>query len=192
MISYPGRSHPSFLLYSLLFRPVFVLLCSVLSCPGGISKGDLKKMMSWAAAKFGFSVLQEIADAKPTAELRPIAEGEVGGLTLTLTLTIAALLLLCRVDSCCILLCKLAKRTVAKRSQLKYCLFITIIICLFSLRPPITSVFASFPFIFSVVSTVVISICSCPAGGLFPTGRGRNGYVYTMQQSQDAHILTPW
>jgi NAD+ synthase (glutamine-hydrolysing) len=48
---------------------------------GGICKVDLKKMMGWAAGTYGLPVLQEIADAPPSAELRPIADGEVGDYT---------------------------------------------------------------------------------------------------------------
>ena len=40
---------------------------------GAISKQDLKRMLIWASAEYpGFSVLAEIANAPPTAELRPI------------------------------------------------------------------------------------------------------------------------
>jgi NAD+ synthase (glutamine-hydrolysing) len=38
---------------------------------GGISKGDLKKMLLWAAETYNTPVLAEIAAAPPTAELRP-------------------------------------------------------------------------------------------------------------------------
>jgi NAD+ synthase (glutamine-hydrolysing) len=41
---------------------------------GAISKGDLKKMLLWASETYGWSVLAEVADAPPTAELRPMAE----------------------------------------------------------------------------------------------------------------------
>ncbi|KAL7566189.1 hypothetical protein ACA910_011263 [Epithemia clementina (nom. ined.)] len=41
---------------------------------GAISKGDLKKMLVWAAQRYQWEVLAEIAGAPPTAELRPIAE----------------------------------------------------------------------------------------------------------------------
>ena len=41
---------------------------------GGISKVDLKKLLLWAAEALGTPSLQEIAEAKPTAELRPIAD----------------------------------------------------------------------------------------------------------------------
>jgi len=40
---------------------------------GAISKGDLKKMLMWAANRYDWSVLEEIAGAPPTAELRPKA-----------------------------------------------------------------------------------------------------------------------
>ena len=42
---------------------------------GAISKGDLKKMLLWASKAYGWDVLAEIAEAPPTAELRPI-EGD--------------------------------------------------------------------------------------------------------------------
>lgn len=38
---------------------------------GAISKGDLKRMLLWAADRYGHPVLAEIAAAPPTAELRP-------------------------------------------------------------------------------------------------------------------------
>ena len=42
---------------------------------GAISKGDLKRMLLWASNRYpGFGVLQEIAGAPPTAELRPQVE----------------------------------------------------------------------------------------------------------------------
>ena len=44
---------------------------------GGICKGDLKKMLSYLSQDYACPALKEIADALPTAELRPIAEGEV-------------------------------------------------------------------------------------------------------------------
>jgi NAD+ synthase (glutamine-hydrolysing) len=40
---------------------------------GAISKGDLKKMLLWASSEYKWDILAEIADAPPTAELRPIA-----------------------------------------------------------------------------------------------------------------------
>eukprot|EP00565_Helicotheca_tamesis_P003639 CAMPEP_0185740502 /NCGR_PEP_ID=MMETSP1171-20130828/37910_1 /TAXON_ID=374046 /ORGANISM="Helicotheca tamensis, Strain CCMP826" /LENGTH=619 /DNA_ID=CAMNT_0028412361 /DNA_START=505 /DNA_END=2364 /DNA_ORIENTATION=- len=47
---------------------------------GAISKLDLKKMLHWAAETYGHNVLDEIAGAPPTAELRPIErDGENGG-----------------------------------------------------------------------------------------------------------------
>mmetsp|Transcript_58989 Transcript_58989/g.63675 ORF Transcript_58989/g.63675 Transcript_58989/m.63675 type:complete len:446 (-) Transcript_58989:392-1729(-) len=39
---------------------------------GSISKGDLKAMLGWAAIQYHVPVLGEIAEAPPTAELRPI------------------------------------------------------------------------------------------------------------------------
>jgi len=39
---------------------------------GGICKGDLKRMLSYISTKFDIPVLDEIANATPTAELRPI------------------------------------------------------------------------------------------------------------------------
>lgn len=45
---------------------------------GGISKGDLKKMLIWAAEKYDNPVLAEIAAAPPTAELRPLAANKDG------------------------------------------------------------------------------------------------------------------
>jgi NAD+ synthase (glutamine-hydrolysing) len=40
---------------------------------GGMSKGDLKRMLLWAAARYPtYHVLSEIAGAPPTAELRPM------------------------------------------------------------------------------------------------------------------------
>lgn len=42
---------------------------------GAISKGDLKEMLVWAAEKYSWSVLAEVAGAPPTAELRPNAAG---------------------------------------------------------------------------------------------------------------------
>ena len=41
---------------------------------GAISKGDLKKMLLWAALQYKWDVLAEIAGAPPTAELRPIVD----------------------------------------------------------------------------------------------------------------------
>jgi NAD+ synthase (glutamine-hydrolysing) len=46
---------------------------------GGISKGDLKKMLLWASQTYQWDVLAEIAAAPPTAELRPMdTSGDVG------------------------------------------------------------------------------------------------------------------
>ena len=39
---------------------------------GGISKGDLKRMLVWASSNYDVPALKEIAEALPTAELRPI------------------------------------------------------------------------------------------------------------------------
>lgn len=47
---------------------------------GAISKGDLKKMLEWAAKTYDWEILAEIAGAPPTAELRPKGEG-VGATT---------------------------------------------------------------------------------------------------------------
>ena len=44
---------------------------------GGISKMDLFMFMRWASEQFGYSALKEIAGAPPTAELKPLGEGEV-------------------------------------------------------------------------------------------------------------------
>jgi NAD+ synthase (glutamine-hydrolysing) len=43
---------------------------------GGICKGDLKKMLVWASDRYEVPMLREIAEAKPSAELRPLAEGQ--------------------------------------------------------------------------------------------------------------------
>eukprot|EP01038_Epipyxis_sp_PR26KG_P009692 gene9692-13045_t len=43
---------------------------------GGLCKGDLKRMLLWASTQFDLPELKEIADAKPTAELRPIVNGD--------------------------------------------------------------------------------------------------------------------
>jgi NAD+ synthase (glutamine-hydrolysing) len=47
---------------------------------GAISKGDLKKMLLWAASTYKWDVLAEIAAAPPTAELRPITETNDAGM----------------------------------------------------------------------------------------------------------------
>jgi NAD+ synthase (glutamine-hydrolysing) len=39
---------------------------------GGICKLDLKRLLTWTSKTYGYTALQEIADAKPSAELRPI------------------------------------------------------------------------------------------------------------------------
>ncbi|GKY95173.1 hypothetical protein MPSEU_000480700 [Mayamaea pseudoterrestris] len=44
---------------------------------GAISKGDLKKMLIWASLAYGWDVLADVAEAPPTAELRP-STGENG------------------------------------------------------------------------------------------------------------------
>lgn len=41
---------------------------------GGISKGDLKRMLCWASGTYQVPALKEIAEALPTAELRPIED----------------------------------------------------------------------------------------------------------------------
>jgi len=38
---------------------------------GGINKSDLKKFLVWFAQEFQLDVFREIAEAKPSAELRP-------------------------------------------------------------------------------------------------------------------------
>ncbi|CAM9359648.1 unnamed protein product [Phaeothamnion confervicola] len=43
---------------------------------GAISKVDLKRLLGWASQTYGYTVLQEIAEAPPTAELRPMAAPE--------------------------------------------------------------------------------------------------------------------
>jgi NAD+ synthase (glutamine-hydrolysing) len=50
---------------------------------GGICKADLKRMMQWASQTYSLPALQDIATAVPTAELRPIAEGETNDYTQT-------------------------------------------------------------------------------------------------------------
>merc|ERR1712054_455333 len=44
---------------------------------GGINKRDLKAFLKWAAVNKGIGVLESVANAMPTAELRP-EEGEAG------------------------------------------------------------------------------------------------------------------
>mmetsp|Transcript_21878 Transcript_21878/g.27602 ORF Transcript_21878/g.27602 Transcript_21878/m.27602 type:complete len:475 (+) Transcript_21878:2-1426(+) len=46
---------------------------------GAISKLDLKRMLLWGAKEFNYSVLDEIVEAPPTAELRPMADGDEEG-----------------------------------------------------------------------------------------------------------------
>ena len=43
---------------------------------GGINKTDLRAFLSWFAKKENISVFEEIARAKPTAELRPYVAGD--------------------------------------------------------------------------------------------------------------------
>ena len=44
---------------------------------GGISKGDLKKFLSWGAQNLGYPSLQSVVEAAPTAELEPLSEGKI-------------------------------------------------------------------------------------------------------------------
>eukprot|EP01031_Cornospumella_fuschlensis_P033793 gene33793-40892_t len=46
---------------------------------GGMCKGDLKKMLGYVATTYNLPVLNEIAAAPPTAELRPISDNGSGG-----------------------------------------------------------------------------------------------------------------
>jgi NAD+ synthase (glutamine-hydrolysing) len=46
---------------------------------GGISKGDLKRMLLWGAKEFKYEILNEIVNAPPTAELRPMTNGDEEG-----------------------------------------------------------------------------------------------------------------
>ncbi|KAG6966608.1 hypothetical protein JG688_00006706 [Phytophthora aleatoria] len=41
---------------------------------GAVSKGDLKKLLRWAAVKYNYPSLQTVEEAPPTAELRPTDE----------------------------------------------------------------------------------------------------------------------
>lgn len=41
---------------------------------GAVSKGDLKKLLRWAAVKYNYPALQTVEEAPPTAELRPTDE----------------------------------------------------------------------------------------------------------------------
>eukprot|EP00878_Enallax_costatus_P018454 GHUV01019426.1.p2 GENE.GHUV01019426.1~~GHUV01019426.1.p2 ORF type:complete len:284 (+),score=67.99 GHUV01019426.1:2143-2994(+) len=43
---------------------------------GGISKGDLRRFLKWAAVELGYSHLADVEAAPPTAELEPLREGE--------------------------------------------------------------------------------------------------------------------
>jgi len=44
---------------------------------GGISKGDLKSFLRYAAKEYGYSALADVVEAPPTAELRPLSGDEV-------------------------------------------------------------------------------------------------------------------
>lgn len=44
---------------------------------GSIDKADLKRLIAWAEREYSFSCLRGILEAKPTAELEPLAEGQV-------------------------------------------------------------------------------------------------------------------
>merc|ERR1712194_417193 len=46
---------------------------------GAISKLDLKNMLLWASDRFKWSVLTDVANAEPTAELRPISTSNTAG-----------------------------------------------------------------------------------------------------------------
>ena len=46
---------------------------------GGISKQDLKRMLLWASKEYGYSVLKDVVEATPTAELRPITHEDEDG-----------------------------------------------------------------------------------------------------------------
>jgi NAD+ synthase (glutamine-hydrolysing) len=39
---------------------------------GGISKGDLRRFLQWAALHLGYSHLADVEAATPTAELEPL------------------------------------------------------------------------------------------------------------------------
>ena len=45
---------------------------------GAISKQDLKRMLTWAANTYNYEILNDVANAQPTAELVPIQEGSSG------------------------------------------------------------------------------------------------------------------
>jgi len=45
---------------------------------GGICKSDLKRLLKWAAVEYEVPALDAIADARPSAELRPLADSESG------------------------------------------------------------------------------------------------------------------
>ena len=44
-------------------------------CTGGVSKGDLRRFLSWGAVNLGYASLADVVAAAPTAELEPIREG---------------------------------------------------------------------------------------------------------------------
>ena len=44
---------------------------------GGISKTDLKSFLAFAREKFSLSALDEILNARPTAELEPLSDGQI-------------------------------------------------------------------------------------------------------------------
>ena len=44
---------------------------------GGISKGDLKRFLIYASEQLGYPSLRSVVEAPPTAELRPLAGGEI-------------------------------------------------------------------------------------------------------------------
>ena len=44
---------------------------------GGISKGDLKRFLAYARSEYGFTSLDSILTAPPTAELEPLQEGRL-------------------------------------------------------------------------------------------------------------------
>ena len=43
---------------------------------GGINKSDIKAFLKWSAAKMQIDVLNQVAQATPTAELKPSADGK--------------------------------------------------------------------------------------------------------------------
>ena len=44
---------------------------------GGISKTDLKSFLAFARLKFDLSALNDILNARPTAELEPLSDGQI-------------------------------------------------------------------------------------------------------------------